>query len=375
MLALEIPSFDKTSALMNSSFSRKPPALLPPDTFGTEWQGEQVCLHTLKNQQGTVCQITNFGARIVSLWTADRKGAFADIVLGFDTLEGYVNAESAYYGAVIGRFSNRICQARFALDGKEYTLEANNGPNHLHGGQNGFFSKVWRVDAVHSQQIEMSYTSPDGEEGYPGNLTVHVTYTLTDENQLKIAYSATTDAATPINLTNHSYFNLKGAGNGTITDHVLRLDADTYTPVDETLIPTGKLADVAGTPMDFRTAKGIGRDLNLPFGQLEIGRGYDHNWVINHRDEECPLAAEVSVPANGRTLKVYTSEPGIQLYTGNFLDGKDVGKGNLPYRFQEAFCLETQHFPDSPNQGHFPDCILHPNEKYFSETRYVFGVK
>ena len=352
---------------------KSPPSLIDAQRFDYELNGKWISLFTLKNKSGITTQITNYGGRVASLWVPDRAGFFDDIVLGYDYIQGYLGSNEKYYGALIGRYGNRIREGSFKLNGKQFHLQKNNGPNHLHGGGRGFNDKVWDAKLLNDQQLELTYLSPNGEEGYPGNLEAKALYTLTDDNELKIEYWATTDAPTLVNLTHHSFFNLLGAGRGSIQNHSLRINADRYTPVDSTLIPTGEIASVADTPMDFRKAKFIGKDIHEDFEQLKYGNGYDHNWVLNKGKKELELAAEVVEPNSGRTMQVFTNEPGLQFYTGNFLDGKDKGKNGLPYRRREAFCLETQHFPDSPNHSNFPTTILNPGEEYYSICVYKFG--
>ena len=349
------------------------PIPVDPAKFDLSVNDKLTMLFTLKNKSGIVCQITNYGGRVVSLWTPDRDGNFEDIVLGYDHIQGYLGSNEKYFGAIIGRYANRIGNGSFLLNGKQYHLQKNDGKNHLHGGGRGFNRVVWDAKLIDEQKLELSYLSPHGEEGYPGNLSVKVHYTLTDKDELKIEYWATTDAPTPVNLTHHSFFNLQGAGNGGIQNHKLKIDADNYTPVDSTLIPTGKIISVAGTPMDFRKAKFIGKQIDDDFEQLIFGNGYDHNWVLNKKNDEISLAAEVTEPNTGRSMQVFTNEPGIQFYTGNFLNGLDKGKNGKPYYRREAFCLETQHFPDSPNHQNFPNTILQPGEAYFSTCIYKFG--
>jgi len=348
------------------------------ETFGKTASGEQIGLYTLSNKKGMEVAITNFGATVVVLKVPDRAGKLADVVLGFDTLQGYENG-TAYFGATVGRYGNRIGGGKFSIDGKTYTLPKNNGDNTLHGGITGFNKKVWMAREIASkdgESLEMSYSSEDGEEGFPGNLSVKVVFTLpTEGNELTIDYTATTDKDTVLNLTNHSYFNLAGEGNGDILDHVLTLHAKQFTPVDKTLIPTGELRDVAGTPLDFTRATAIGKRINESYEQLVFGKGYDHNWVIASDGRKgLTLAAEAYDPKSGRTLEVLTTEPGVQFYSGNFLDGPK-GKGNKPYRQRAAFCLETQHFPDSPNHPNFPSTLLKPNSAFRSQTVFRFSAK
>ncbi len=363
--------------LVFAGCSKTPPQLplIDSATFGSETNGKKVELFTLKNSSGIVAQITNYGGRLVSLWLPDRNGNFEDVVLGYPTLDGYLNSNEIYFGTLVGRYGNRISKGEFNLNDSLYRLATNNGPNHLHGGTKGFSNVVW--DAVQSDDrtLLLSYYSPDGEEGYPGNLLVNVTYELTDDNELKIEYKATTDKATPVNLTHHSFFNLKGAGNGDINDHLLQINAAYYTPVDSTLIPLGEIAPVEGTPFDFLTLTAIGARVNEENQQLKYGRGFDHNWVLQPSDSQINFAAKVVEPASGRTMEVYTNEPGIQFYGGNFLNGKDTGKYGKVYPFRGSLCLETQHFPDSPNQPSFPSTILEPGQEYYSLCTYKFGAE
>ncbi|WP_286764888.1 MULTISPECIES: aldose epimerase family protein [Rhodopirellula] len=342
---------------------------------------DSIELYTLENQSGAKVQITNFGAIVTSIVVPDRDGNLGDVALGYDSVESYINAvDKPYFGAIVGRYGNRIANGEFTLDDKTYSLATNNGPNHLHGGVIGFDKVVWDAEptAVNGKPaLKMIYLAKDGEEGYPGNLQIAVTYQWTDENKLIVHYEATTDKATPVNLTQHTYFNLAGEGNGTILDHELMLNASKFTPVDSTLIPTGELRDVEGTPFDFRIAKAIGRDVGVENEQLEFGLGYDHNFVLDSSDEDgdLSLAARVSEPTTGRTLEIHTSEPGIQFYCGNFLDGRLVGKSGKPYVHRGGFCLETQHYPDSPNQSTFPSAILKPGEKYDTTTVFHFSAE
>jgi aldose 1-epimerase len=343
------------------------------EPFGKLADGTEVELLTLTNKNGVEVQLITFGAIVRSIKVPDRNGKVADIVHGFDDLDGYVRAHP-YFGAVIGRYGNRIGNARFTLEGTTYKLAANNGPNHLHGGVKGFDKYVWDVrPSADNAGVTFSRTSPDGEEGYPGTLQVRVTYVLTDTNQLRITYEAATDKATPVNLTSHSYFNLAGHDAGDVMQHQLAIVADRYTPVDRDLIPTGELARVEGTPFDFRKPVAIGARINGSHEQLTFGRGYDHNWVLG-TGAGLRRAARVVEPASGRTLDVSTTEPGLQFYTGNFLDGTIKGKGGTVYKHRSAFCLETQHFPDSPNKPDFPSTILRPGETYRSQTVFSFGV-
>ncbi|KJF45245.1 aldose epimerase family protein [Draconibacterium sediminis] len=338
--------------------------------------GKETGLYELKNGELTMA-VTNYGGRIVSLLVPGKNGEMADVVLGFPSIDAYLNAKEVFHGALIGRVGNRIAKGKFTLNDVEYTLPINNDPNHLHGGPEGFHNVVWDVKAVNDTSIVLSYLSKDGEMGYPGNVTVEVTYTLTPENEVKMAYKATTDKSTPVNLTNHAFFNLKGEANGTINDHLLTINADKFTAVDSTLIPFGENVPVEGTPFDFREAKAIGADLALQSEneQLQNGLGYDHNFALNKTaDGEMSWAATVVEPASGRKMEIFTKEPGIQFYGGNFMDGADTGKYGKTFDFRESFALETQHFPDSPNQPAFPSIILNPGETYSTASIYRFSV-
>jgi aldose 1-epimerase len=338
--------------------------------------GTPVEVFTLTNAAGVEIKAITYGGIITSWRVPDRQGQLADIVLGYDDPAGYIANNSPHFGAIVGRYANRIGKAQFVLDGRTYQLAANNGPNHLHGGKQGFDKVLWRGEALGgAAAVAFSRTSSDGEEGYPGNLKVRVTYTLTDQNELIVAYEATTDKATPVNLSQHTYFNLAGQGTGDILGHELRINADRYTPVDSGLIPTGELAPVDKTPFDFRQPVRIGARIGSDHPQMQLGRGYDHNWVLARTGSGLSLAAEVYEPASGRTLEVRTTEPGLQFYTGNFLDGTITGKGGRVYRQRYGFCLETQHFPDSPNKPTFPSTTLRPKGKYSSRTVFRTGVR
>ena len=344
--------------------------------FGTTADGQPVKIFTLTNRDGVVARLMSRGATLVSLEVPDRDGKKADVVLGFDDLAGYESNRNQHFGCVAGRFANRIAKGRFTLDGHEYQLALNDGPNHLHGGVKRNLDKVvWQAEELTTDAgpaVRFRYTSPDGEEGYPGNLTVTVTYTLTDANELRIDYEATTDKATPVNLTNHSYFNLAGAGAKTALDHELMVNADRYTPVDETLIPTGEIAPVAGTPLDFRQPRKIGERIEQLAGTST--KGYDHNYVLNKQEGELSLAARLRDPASGRTLTVSTTEPAVQVYSGNFLHDQ-AGRGGLAYPQRSGVCLETQHYPDSVNQPSFPNVILRPGETYRQTTVFALTWK
>jgi|SRR4051812_9366075 len=358
------------------AFSADKPHPVKKESFGSV-EGNPVDLYTLTNAHGLEARVTNFGGAIISLRVPDNKGQFADVVLGFDKVEDYATNEPNF-GVIIGRYGNRIAKARFTLDGKEYKLAANNGPNTLHGGIKGFSKAIWKAEPFQNSKgtgLVFTYTSKDGEEGFPGNLTTKVTYTLTDKNELIFDYQATTDKPTPVNLTQHSYFNLKGEGQGDILGHELMLNADRFTPVDENIIPTGELRPVKNTPFDFTKATAIGARINADDEQIKLGRGYDHNFVINRESSKLELTARVLEPETGRVLEVYTTEPGVQFYSGNFLNGKLTGKNGHAYQQRDGFALETQHYPDSPNHPEFPNTILRPGKTYRSETIYKFSVK
>ncbi|TCC96867.1 aldose epimerase family protein [Pedobacter psychroterrae] len=346
------------------------------ENFQAIYKNHSTALYYLKNAAGMEMAVTNFGARVVELWAPDREGNFADIVLGHDHIDHYINFKGErFLGAAIGRFGNRIANGRFSLDGKSYQLPQNDGNNSLHGGFEGFDMVVWKAEQRGNGEITFSYTSQDGEQGFPGNLAISMTYRLTDENEFYISYRATTDQRTIINLTHHSFFNLRGHGNGSINDHQLMINAEYYTPIDNTLIPLGSLDPVAGTPMDFRQPTAIGKALNEKFQQLDYGIGYDHNWVLDHGTGSPKPAATLLEPDSGRYMEVFTTQPGIQFYGGNFFDGKYQGKSGRSYRYRESLALETQHFPDSPNQPAFPSTVLGPGETYAHHCIYRFSVK
>ena len=363
------------------------PAVRAADTltkkpFGQTADGKPLSLYTLTNAQGASVQITNFGGTITSIKVPDRHGKLGDVVLGYDTSANYIaNTGGTYFGALVGRYANRIAKGHLVVDGKTYQLAVNNGPNTLHGGTVGFNLKVWTAAPVHVPHgvaLALRYVSPDGQENFPGTLSVKVVYTWTDDDALKIAYTATTDKDTVVNLTNHSYFNLNGAGSSPVLDHRLMLNADRYTPVDAVAIPLGSLASVAGTPFDFRRSTPIGARINQPNQQLKYGQGYDHNFVLNgyKPGSATPrLAARVYAPRTGRVLTAYTTEPGMQLYTANFLDGTIHGKGGKAYGRRGAFCLEAQHYPDSPNHPAYPTTLLKPGQVYRQTTIYKFSVR
>jgi aldose 1-epimerase len=348
------------------------------EPFG-DAEGQPVERYTLTNANGMAVSILTYGATVQSIMVPDRDGTLANVALGFDNLESYMT-ESPYFGSIVGRYANRIANGEFTLEGETYTLAINNEPNTLHGGDEGFDNQVWTATEVESPggpAVEFTYTSPDGEEGYPGTLDVSVTYTLTENDELRIDYSATTDAPTVVNLSNHTYFNLAGEGSGTIYDHELQLNASNFTPVDETLIPTGEIAPVAGTAFDFTTSKPIGDGIrDASDEQIMIGLGYDHNFVLDRDspdDTSLIEAGHVTDPASGRAMTVMTTEPGIQFYSGNFLNGAISGPSGQAYRQGDGFCLETQHFPDSPNQPDFPTTELRPGEEFTSTTIYAFA--
>ena len=354
--------------------------MISHEPFG-EVNGKEVTLYTLTNANGVEAKIMDYGGVIQSLSVPDNDGNMEDIVLGFDSLDKYVE-KSPYFGAIVGRYANRIANGEFTLDGTTYELPINNEPGgmpcSLHGGKKGFDSVVWDsepVEAADAVGVKLNYLSEDGEQGYPGNLDTTVTYWLTNDNELRVVYEATTDKATPVNLSQHSYFNLDGEGNGKILDHALTLNASHYTPVNKGLIPTGEIAPVEGTPFDFTEPHKIGARIDADHKQIELGGGYDHNFVLDHQKGEMELAAEVVEPDTGRIMKVYTDQPGVQFYSGNFLNGSLVGKSGKKYVKRGAFCLETQHYPDSPNQPKFPSTILRPDEKFKSATVFKFSTK
>jgi aldose 1-epimerase len=349
---------------------------LNKNAFKKNIDGKQVSLYILKNKNYLQAAITNYGGRLVSLLVPDKDGNFIDVVVGFDSLQNYINATEPYFGATIGRYGNRIAKGKFVLDGTTYNLAANNGVNNLHGGKNGFQYVVWDAKQIDVSTLELTYLSKDHEEGFPGNLKVKVTYTLTDENEFKCIYEATTDKKTVVNLTNHAFFNLNGEGSGAIYNHQLFINADAYTPIDNTLIPTGIIDSVFNTPFDFRKPETIGSRIDEANQQLKNGNGYDHNFILNKNSgEDLNLAAAAIADITGIEMDVYTSEPGIQFYSGNFMQSKNTFKGGSTDDFRTAFCLETQHFPNSPNQSNFPTTVLKVGEKYFTQSVYKFGIK
>lgn len=336
----------------------------------------EIYIYTLTNRNNFEAKIINYGAILVSLKVPDRNGIFKDIVTGFDSLEGYVNDKS-FFGAIVGRYGNRIAKAKFRLNGKQYQLTVNDGGNHLHGGKSGFYKAIWEAEPSESESsIKLYYSSPDGEEGYPGKVDIAVVYTLTDENELQISYEGVTDRATILNPTHHSYFNLSGDFNKDILHHLLFINADFMTPVDQTLIPTGQISSVRNTPFDFRKPAEIGLRINEKNEQLAFGKGYDHNWVLNdYTKGKLRQAASLYDSTTGRFMEVITDQPGLQFYSGNFLDGTIRGKKGVTYKFRSALCLETQHFPDSPNKTNFPSVTLNPGEVYRHTTIYKFSIK
>ena len=363
------------AVLSSKSFSEENLARLSSYSFGTLSDGREVNAFVLKNARGMSVQILDLGGVIASIKVPDSSGNFSDVTTGFDYPQPYLDG-AGYMGAIVGRYANRISGGKFSIDGIDYSLAKNNGDNAIHGGLVGFDKKIWDVEflvGLHDSKLKLSTFSPDGEEGYPGRVEVSVTYTLNDQNQLTIDYSATSDKATIINLTNHAYFNLDGHQAGSILEQEVMLNANHFTPIDQSSIPTGVILDVAGTPLDFRQRKAIGLDIESEDRQMTFGSGYDHNFVINHSEPgSVSLAAEVYSPNSGRVMKVYTDQPGVQFYTGNFLNGKLVGKEGAVYGRRSAFCLETQHFPDSPNKPTFPSTILQPGDQFASRTIFEF---
>jgi aldose 1-epimerase len=342
--------------------------------FGKLPDGREVRQYTLSSGAGITAQIINYGATITSLSVPDRNGQVADVVLGYDTLDGYING-TAYFGAIVGRYGNRIAKGQFELDGKQYRLTVNDGENHLHGGKTGFNKVLWDAQIIGDSSVRLQYVSRDGEEGYPGTVTLKVTYTLTDRNELRIDYEGITDRPTILNPTQHSYFNLSGVFTNTILDHLLMIEADGITPVDKGLIPTGQIVSVANTPMDFRTPMAIGAHINDQDEQLTFGRGYDHNWVLKGSAGHVRKVAELYDASSGRMMSVFTDQPGLQFYSGNFLDGSAKGKNGIAYRYRSALCLETQAFPDTPNKPQFPPATLRPGQTYRQTTIYQFSTK
>lgn len=371
-----------SAALGQDAAPAKGKSQVRKEAFGKTRDGRPVDLYTLTNSNGMEVRAMTYGGIIVSMRVPDKNGKVADVVLGHDELDGYM-PNPPYFGAIVGRYANRIANGTFTVDGVKYTLAKNDGPNTLHGGVVGFNQKIWEGAEFKNAKgvgVAFTYLSKDGEEAFPGNLKVKVSYTLTNKNQLILDYEATTDKATPVNFSQHSYFNLAGAGTGDILGHEVMLNADRFTPVDKTLIPTGELRPVQGTPMDFTKPTTIGSRINDSYEQLVLGHGYDHNFVINRTDKDADkgglaLAAKVHEPTSGRVLEVFTTEPGVQFYSGNFLDGTIVGKQGHAYKQRYGFCLETQHYPDSPNHPDFPSTILKPGTTFHSETIFKFSAE
>jgi aldose 1-epimerase len=347
--------------------------MVTTQSFGT-FDGKEVSLYTLTNKKGDVIKLSNYGAAIVEIIVPDRNGKKENITLGYDNFEGYAKGDK-YFGKVVGQYANRIAKGKFTLDGVDYTLAINNAPNALHGGPTGWHSRVWDAQVLKNTDfpaVRFTYNKPDMEEGYPGNVVAEVVYTWTDNDEIILDYKVTTDRKTVVNITNHAYFNLHGAGVGDILDHEAVIKASAFTPVDSTLIPTGEIRPVEGTPFDFRTPHLIGERIGMDYDQLKLGGGYDHNFVLDNAEE---VDATVYDPSTGRVLEVLTDQPGVQLYTGNFLDGTQTGHGGKVYKYRSGFCLETQHFPDSPNQAAFPSVILMPEEPFLSSTTFRFSVR
>ncbi|MHC1733236.1 MAG: aldose epimerase family protein [Bacteroidales bacterium] len=358
---------------LGSCGNNKAKEMVTTENFGS-FEGKDVSLYTLKNKQGDVIKLTNYGAAIVEIMVPDRDGNKANVTFGYDNLEGYLNGDP-YFGKVVGQYANRIARGKFTLDSVEYTLAINNAPNALHGGPTGWHSRVWTSEVLKVTDfpaVKFTYNKPDMEEGFPGNVVAEVIYTWTDANEIVMDYKVTTDRRTVINITNHAYFNLHGAGVGDILDHEAVIRASAFTPVDSTLIPTGELRPVEGTPFDFRTPHLIGERIGEAYDQLILGGGYDHNYVLDNLEE---VDAEVFDPSTGRVIQVITDQPGVQLYTGNFLDGTQTGRNGKVYQYRSGFCLETQRYPDSPNQASFPSVILTPEEPFLSSTTFRFSVR
>lgn len=352
----------------------KNPLAIDAKAFDTIIDSKQIKLYTLKNDSGITVYLTNYGARVVGIITADKNGNLADIVPGYKSIDEYLN-DKIYAGPIVGRYANRIGNSRFILDGKEYYLTPNEGDNTLHGGKQGLDKRIWTT-TQNENSITMTYLSPDGEEGYPGNLNIRVTYTLNPDNSLKIEYLAETDKTTVINLTNHTYWNLRGEGDSTILDHYCQINADCYTPINNQWIPTGEITSVEGTPFDFRNGKTIGTDIDADNEQLKNALGYDHNWVLNKDSAGAfTFAAKLWETSTGRYIKVSTTEPAVQFYCGNFMNGSIVGKSGKPYLYRSACLFEPQHYPDSPNHENFPSTILRPNETYIQVSLYEFGIE
>jgi len=361
-----------TTTTMNNSITY---GQLPADSaFEKTIDGKQTHLYLLKNKNGMQAAFTNYGGRIITLLVPDSSGKMIDVSVGIGSLDGYIKSTESYYGGTIGRYGNRIAKGHFTLDGKQYSLFTNNKPNTLHGGKKGYQDVVWDAKKINDQTLELTYLSKNMEEGFPGNLHIKVTYSLTDDNAFKCEYEATTDKTTVVNLTNHAYFNLNGEGSGTILNHLVQLNAKRYTPVDSTLIPTGRLDAVKGTPFDFTKPATIGARINDNDDQLKNGKGYDHNFVLNKHDENQPVAI-VKGDKTGIIMEIYTEEPGLQFYSGNFMQGKNIMKYGEKDEYRTAFAMETQHYPDSPNQPRFPSTVLKPGQTYKTQTIYKFKTR
>lgn len=370
MLITSCNSSGKKSDQVNDSLNS---GVISPGAFEKRVDGKEVHLFTLLNNMGSKALVTNYGGRLVALYVPDKNHKLVDVVAGFNSLEGYQNSTEPYFGATIGRYGNRIAKGQFTLDGKSYKLFTNNGPNTLHGGKKGYQDVVWNAKVLNKQSLELTYLSKDMEEGFPGNLQLKVTYTFTDDNALKISYEAVSDKNTVINLTNHAFFNLNGEQSGSILKHLLKINADQYTPVDSTLIPTGKLAEVKGTPFDFTSERAIGERINAVNEQLKNGKGYDHNFVLHTHPADQPVAV-ITGDQSGIVMRVYSDQPGLQFYSGNFMQSKNRMKSNHKDDFRTAFAVETQHFPDSPNQAQFPSTVLKAGKEYKSVSVYEFSL-
>jgi aldose 1-epimerase len=367
-------SGDSGNTQKDSSQATQNISLPDRKAFQQQVDGKNTDLYILKNSQGMTAAVTNYGGRVVGLWVPDRNGKMTDVVVGAGSVQGYIDATERYFGAAIGRYGNRIAGGKFSIDGKQYTLFKNNGPNTLHGGKKGFQDVVWNATQPNDSTLVLTYLSKDMEEGFPGNLDVRMTYTLTSNNEIRFDYRATTDKKTVVNLTNHAFFNLNGEGSGTINNHILQVNADRYTPVDSTLIPTGQLASVEGTPFDFRQPTAIGARVDADNEQLRFGKGYDHNFVLSDRSSVAMVhAATITGDRSGISMSIYTQEPGLQFYGGNFMQSQNTFKGGAKDEHRTAFCLETQHFPDSPNQPGFPSTILEPGAVYQTSSIFRFS--
>ncbi len=374
-LVLVVSSVLCVYLLVGCAVAPRSVSVVTKQPFGKTRDGTPVDLYVLRNSKGMEAGICNYGGIVVWLKVPDKHGKLGDVVLGYDHLDGYLT-NNPYFGCLVGRYGNRIANGQFTLDGVKYQLAKNDGPNHLHGGLKGFDKVVWSAKSYLTPDgpaLELEYLSPDGEEGYPGNLSVKAIYTVTEDNALRVDFTATTDKPTICNLTHHSYFNL--AGKGDILGHVVMMPAERFTPVDSTLIPTGELRPVAGTPFDFRKPTAIGARINQDDEQLKFGKGYDHNWVYDKPPGKLTLLARVTEPTSGRVMEVWSTEPGLQFYSGNFLDGTITGKGGWVYQFRHGFCMEPQHYPDSPNKPHFPSTVLRPGQVYRNTIIYKFSVK